>query len=440
MRGMTERQTRRPRTGAERLAAYLEEIVAVLGHASRTASARAYCTGLLLPGERKSVEPMAARIAPGRVQAQHQAMHHVVAKAAWDDAAVLRAVREWVLPAIERHGPVRYWVVDDTGFPKQGSASVGVARQYCGQLGKQENCQVAVSLSVANDHASLPIAYQLYLPETWAEDPARRAKAGVPEAITFETKTAIALAQIRQARADGVPTGVVLGDAAYGNETDFRVGVNDLALGYVLGVQSSTTAWPPGTAPLPPPAYAGRGRPASLLRRTPEHQPVSVKDLARRLPARSWRTVSWREGSQAPLASRFAALRVRPAHRDIWRSEPWPEEWLLIEWPKGETEPTKHWLSNLPPATTLKQLVHAAKARWISERDYQELKQEIGLDHYEGRGWRGFHHHASLCIAAYGFLVAERCLFPPQHRFRGQQIEAPALPRGFQPRGASRPA
>ena len=232
---MTERQARRPRTGAVRLTAYLDEITAVLRHASRAASARAYCTGLLLPGERKSVEPMAARIAPGRVQAQHQAMHHVVAKAAWGDAAVLRAVRERVLPAIERHGPVRYWVVDDTGFPKQGSASVGVARQYCGQLGegsqgsvrgadgiaaggKQENCQVAVSPSVANDHASLPLAYRLYPPETWAEDPARRAKAGVPEAITFETKTAIALAQIRQARADGVPTGVVLGDAAYGNE------------------------------------------------------------------------------------------------------------------------------------------------------------------------------------------------------------------------------
>src|SRR5690242_5210544 len=227
---------RRPRTGEARLAAYLDGIAAVLGRANRAAAARAYCTGLLLPGERKSIEPMAARLAPERVQAAHQSLHHVVAKAEWDDAALLRAVRERVLPAIERHGPVRYWIVDDTGFPKQGEHSVGVARQYCGQLGKQENCQVAVSLSVANDHASLPIAYRLHLPETWAADPARRGKAGVPEEVTFETKTAIALAQIRQARADGVPTGVVLGDAAYGNEADFRVGVNDLALGYVLGV------------------------------------------------------------------------------------------------------------------------------------------------------------------------------------------------------------
>src|ERR687894_1379591 len=215
---------RRPRTGEERFAAYLDGIAAVLGHASRAAAARAYCTGLLLPGERKSVEPMAARIAPGRVQAAHQSLHHVVAKAEWDDAAVLGAVRQRVLPAIERHGPVRYWIVDDTAFPKRGTHSVGVARQYCGQLGKQDNCQVAVSLSVANDDASLPIAYRLYLPEAWAEDPARRTKAGVPEEIGFATKTAIALGQLRQAREEGVPVGVVLGDAAYGDESGFRGG------------------------------------------------------------------------------------------------------------------------------------------------------------------------------------------------------------------------
>src|ERR687897_1402560 len=198
---------KRPRSGEERFAAYLDAIVAVLGHASRAAAARAYCTGLLLPGERKSIEPMAARIEPGRVQAKHQSMHHAVAKAEWDDTALLRAVREQVLPAIERHGPVRYWIVDDTAFPKQGVHSVGVARQYCGQLGKQDNCQVAVSLSVANDQASLPIAYRLYLPEVWAADPVRRAKAGGPEEVGFETKTAIALRQIRPAREAGVPVG-----------------------------------------------------------------------------------------------------------------------------------------------------------------------------------------------------------------------------------------
>src|SRR5215204_7754293 len=222
MWGMAQGRARRARSGEERLAASLDGIASVLGHASRAASARAYCTGLLLPGERRSVEPMAARLAPAQVQAKHQSLHHVVAEAAWDDAAVLRAVREQALPAIARHGPVRHWVIDGTGLPKQGRHSVGVARQYCGQLGKQDNCQVAVSLSVANEHASLPIAYRLYLPETWAGEPERRARAGVPEEIGFETKPEIALGQIRTAQAEGVPPGVVLGDAGYGVATAFR--------------------------------------------------------------------------------------------------------------------------------------------------------------------------------------------------------------------------
>jgi SRSO17 transposase len=411
----------------------------MLGHASRVSAARTYCTGLLLPGERKSIEPMAARIEPAQVQAAHQSLHHVVAKAEWDDAAMLAAVRAQVVPAIERHGPLAYWIVDGTSFPKKGQHSVGVARQYCGQLGKQDNCQVAVSLSVANDQASLPIAYQLYLPQAWAEDPIRRAKAGVPEAITFQTKMAIALQQIRQARADGVPAGVVLADVEYGDDTDLRAGVAGLDLSYVLAVRSATSVWPPGFAPLPP-TWSGQGRPPQRLRRTPEHQPVSVKALAAAQPLRTWRTVTWREGSQATLSSRFTALRIRPAHRDDQRSEPWPEEWLLIEWPRGAAEPSKYWFSNLPVHTTLKQLVHTAKARWRIERDYQELKQEIGLGHFEGRGWRGFHHHASLCIAAYGFLAAERCLFPPQQRFARERIALSAIPQGFQPRGAPHPA
>ena len=211
-----------------------------------------------------------------------------------------------------------------------------------------------------------------------------------------------------------MPPGVVLGDAGYGVETGFRAAIAGLDLTYVLGVQSSASLWPPGEAPLPVPPYGGRGRPPTRVQRTPGHQPVSAKKLAEGLPARAWRTITWREGSRTALASRFAALRVRPAHRDQKRSEPWPEEWLLVEWPKGAAEPAKYWLSNLPPRTALRELVHTAKARWLIERDYQELKQEIGLGHYEGRGWRGFHHHASLCIAAYGFLVAERCLFPPR--------------------------
>src|SRR3982751_880196 len=208
---MDRKETQQPLTSEARLAAYLDAIAGVLGHASRAASAQAYCTGLLLPGERKSIEPMAARLDPAHVQAKHQSLHHVVAQAEWDDAALLAAVGAEGLPALERHGPVRYWIADDSSFPKQGTHSVGVARQYCGQLGKPDNCQVAVSLSVANDRASLPIAWRLYPPEAWAEDPQRRAKAGVPEAVGFETKTAIALGQIRRALAEGVPAGVVLG-------------------------------------------------------------------------------------------------------------------------------------------------------------------------------------------------------------------------------------
>jgi SRSO17 transposase len=434
---MDQQGIQQPLTSEARLAAYLDAIAGVLGHASRAAAAQAYCMGLLLPGERKSIEPMAAKLDPAHVQAKPQSLHHVVAQAEWDDAAVLAAVRAQVLGVIEQHGPVRYWIVDDTGFPKQGKQSVGVARQYCGQLGKQDNCQVAVSLSVANDHASLPIAYQLFLPQAWANDAARRAKAGVPATIRFETKTAIALGQLRQALADGVPVGIVLGDPGYGDEAAFRVGVADLGLHYVLGVRSATSVWAPGKAPLLPSPWSGRGRPASRLRRDAEHQPLSLKALAFSLPARAWRTVTWREGTQGELSSRFAAVRVHPAHRDTQRSEPWPEEWLLIEWPKDEAEPAKYWFSNRPRRTSLTRLVQVAKTRWWIERDYQELKQELGLGHYEGRNWRGFHHHGSLCIAAYGFLIAERCLFPPQRRFIPRRIKTPPLPASFQPRGAA---
>jgi SRSO17 transposase len=271
----------------------------------------------------------------------------------------------------------------------------------------------------------------------WANDPARRAKAGVPETISFETKTVIALGQLRQALAAGVPVGILLGDAAYGDETDFCVGVTKLGLRYVLGVRAGTSVWAPGTEPLPPAPWSGRGPRPTRLRRDAEHQPVSLKALALSLPAHTWRRVTWREGSQGKLSSRFAAVRVRPAHRDTQRSELWPEEWLLIEWPAGDAEPTKYWFSNLPRRSSVKRLVRVAKARWWIERDYQELKQELGLGHYEGRNWRGFHHHASLSIAAYGFLIAERCLFPPRQQFIRRRIKTPALPVGFQPRGAA---
>jgi SRSO17 transposase len=423
-------------TSESRFAEYVERLSSALGHADRKAPLKAYCTGLILPGERKSVEPMAARLEPARVQAVHQSLHHFVAKAEWSDEGVLAEVRAEVLPAITRQGAIRAWIVDDTGFPKKGKHSVGVARQYCGQLGKQDNCQIAVSLSVANDHASLPIAYRLYLPEAWANDAERRAKAGVPEDIVFRTKPEIALDEIQAALSVGVPTGVVLADAGYGIDTTFRNRLTAMGLTYIVGIQSSIGLWPPGMGPLPPKAWSGRGRPPSLIRRHPEHKPVTAKELAQSLPESAWQIVSWREGTNALLSSRFAALRVRPAHRDYWRSAPRPEEWFLVEWPQGEHQPTKYWLSTLPEDTTLIDLVDRAKLRWRIERDYQELKQEIGLGHYEGRGWRGFHHHATLAIAAYGFLVSERSRIPPSGQRSAAFLKAPRLPKGYRPRGS----
>lgn len=422
-----------------RFAAYVEALGVALGHADRVAPLRNYCAGLLLPGDRKSIEPLAARVEPGRVQAAHQSLHHLIAKADWSDAAVLAAVRAQVLPAIQQHGPIQAWIIDDTGFPKKGVHSVGVARQYCGQLGKQENCQVAVSLSVANQHASLPVAYGLYLPKVWAEDAARRAKAGVPDELRFATKPQIALAQIRKAQADGIPPGTVLADAGYGVDTDFRDGITGLGLTYVVGIQSSASLWPPGQAPLPVKPHGGRGRPSTRVRRSAEHKPISARELAASLPKGAWRRVTWRHGTNAPLASRFAAVRVRPAHRDYQAATPRAEEWCLIEWPTGEAEPTKFWFSTMPASTSRTSLVRHAMLRWRIERDYQEMKQEIGLGHYEGRGWRGFHHHATLCIAAYGFLIAERAAIPPSAGRTAPLIQAPDVPRTYRPRGAADP-
>ena len=421
-----------------RFSTYVEGLVSVIGHADRAKPLRDYCVGLLLPCERKSVEPMAAVTAPERTSAQHQSLLHFVGEGRWSDETVLAKVREMVLPAIEQHGPIEAWIIDDTGFPKKGTHSVGVARQYCGQLGKQDNCQIAVSLSLANAYASLPVAYQLYLPEAWASDVARRKKTGVPGEIRFKTKIEIALDQLRAACAGGLPRGPVLMDAGYGPHSDLRTAITALGLSYVAGILSNTTVWAPGTGPLPPKAWVpGRGRPTKRLRRDAAHQPVKVKELAFRLPAKAWRTITWREGTSASLSSRFARLRIRIARRDFNRSEPWPEEWLLIEWPKEEKEPTKYWLSTMPKDVGFGRLVDLAKLRWRIERDYQELKQEIGLGHFEGRGWRGFHHHATLCIAAYGFLISERETIPPSGPRSVADPKAPRLSQSYRPRGAS---
>jgi SRSO17 transposase len=415
---------------------YVEALTEVIGHADRAEPLRDYCIGLMMPVARKSVEPLAAVTAPARVSAKHQSLLHFVGQAPWSDEALIRRVRDWVLPQmIERSGPITSWIIDDTGFPKKGKHSVGVARQYCGQLGKQDNCQVAVSLSIANEGASLPIAWQLYLPEIWLDDPERRHKAKIPDEAVFQTKPQIAIDQVRAALAEQTPVGIVLADAGYGADGQFRQELTDLGLTYSVGVQPTVSLWRPGEGPLPPKTWSGRGRPPKLLQRSKDHKPLSAKALAHDLPVDMWKTIAWREGTNVELASRFAAVRIRVASRDYDLTQPRAEEWFLVEWPEGHDEPLKYWLSTLPATTTLQDLVSATKMRWRIERDYRDLKQELGLGHYEGRGWRGFHHHASLCIAAYGFLISERETIPPSGlAFTGNR-EEPPVPRGSRPLG-----
>lgn len=414
---------------------YIREIAAATGHADRHKPLEAYLTGLLLPGERKSVEPMAALIDPRHVGARHQSMHHFVAMADWEDAPVIRIARNAVLDAMERHGAVAGWIVDDTGIPKKGRHSVGVARQYCGVLGKQDNCQVAVSLTLAHEAVSVPAGYRLYLPESWANDKARRLAAGVPKEIRFQTKWQIALDMIDSLRAEELPSAPVLADAGYGVVTAFRDALTERQIPYVVGISGETTMWPPGMEPLPPHAWSGKGRPPSRIRRSSKKRPAPVLELAKHAPEDLWQDICWREGTRGKMTSRFSFLRVRPAHRDENRHKPREVEWLIVEWPRGEKEPTKFWLSTMPEDTPPEQLIRLGKLRWRIERDYEELKGSFGLDHYEGRGWRGFHHHGSLCIAAYAFLAAERARLSPPEPL--SFLRAADVPRRFKPRGAA---
>jgi SRSO17 transposase len=424
-------------SAAERFDHYLEHLSAGLGHADRHAGLRDYCTGLMLPLSRKSVEPMAARVDPMHASARHQALHHFVAKAEWSDAEILRRVAQWVVPKMD-FSQGGWWIIDDTGFPKKGRHSVGVTRQYCGMLGKQDNCQVAVSISLASNQGSLPVAWQLYLPEDWASDHERRTKTGVPQEVHFATKTQIALQQLRSLLDQGAPRHCVLADAGYGVDNAFRQALSDMGLAYAVGITSAVVVWPPGVQPLPPEPYSGMGRPPVVPRRTETLQPMSVKALAMSLPPQAFQTIAWREGTNAPLRERFAAVRVRHAGGNVGKARLRPEQWLLIEWPASDTEPSKYFLSTLPQDTPIGELVSVAHQRWRIERDYQDLKQDFGLGQYEGRGWRGFHHHAALSIAAYGFLMAERLVAnePVGDKKNSIERKVPAFPKDYIPRGS----
>jgi SRSO17 transposase len=337
---------------------YCNALAAVLGHADRHQPAQLYLKGLLLPGERKSVEPMAARVCPENVRSAHQSMNHLVAAAEWSDHAVLGVAAGRVCPELSKKDERCWWIVDDTSHVKKGQHSVGVARQYCGRLGKRDNCQVAVSLSFANAYGSMPLDYRLYLPQEWTSDRARCHKAGVPENIEFRTKGQIAREQTARVLANKIPRGVVLAGTGYGTEADFRDWLQTQKLDYVLGVRDSASVRWGKHQPAKIPEWPTEGRRRPLIRRDARHQPVSLLYVARALPSKMWRNITWRQGSNSPLSSRFARVRVRAAHHDRLRAE----EWLLIEWPEGEAEPVHYWLSTLPQDISFRQLVGHALA------------------------------------------------------------------------------
>lgn len=417
---------------AERFEEYLERLSVAVGHADRREPLRAYLTGLLLPGERKSIEPMAAKLDPLHVRARHQSLHHFVAKAPWSESELLRVARDYALAAFERHAPIAAWVIDDTGIPKKGSHSVGVSHQYCGVLGKSANCQVAVTVSLVNALLSVPAGFRLYLPEGWAKDPQRRRVAGVPDEVKFQTKGAIALAQVDELLAEEIPLAPIVADAGYGASTEFRDALTERGLSYAVGILPDTNLWISGIELLSPIPGKGHGKPTTRPRRSAERRPVLAREFAQSLPLMAWKTVGWREGTKGMMRSRFIAVRVRVAPRDHHHNrEP---EWLLVEWPSNEKEPSRYWLSTLPEDVELEDLVRLAKIRWRIERDFQELKDELGLDHYEGRGWRGFHHHGALCIGAYAFLVAERARLSPPAPLAF--LLPTRLPQDFRPRGS----
>ena len=372
-----------------------------------------YVQGLLLDGERKSMEPMASRLIddPSELTAMRQRLQECISVSPWDEREVYRKLAlklEAEMPDVEA------LVIDDTGFPKKGKASVGVARQYSGTLGRTDNCQVATSLHLASEKGSGCIGFRLYLPESWTEDRARRRKAGVPDDVVFETKWRLALQLVERALSWGLRKHVVLADAGYGEVTEFREGLAALGLTYVVGVPRGIVVWPPDTNFRVPPRTPGKlGRPASRAVAEAD-APLSLEALFAAQPRSAWKTVTWREGSRGKQSSRFCALRIRTAHKHTRGGRPGDEQWVFAQWPRGEERPTKFYLSNLSPGTALRSLVRLAKLRWRVERDYQEMKGELGLDHFEGRSWIGFHHHAALCAAAHAFLNLQRTLFPPE--------------------------
>jgi SRSO17 transposase len=385
-----------------RLQQFLEDLTEPLGRSERRHWARVYVHGLLLDGERKSIEPMAARV-PG---ADVQALRQFVGQSPWEMEEVQRRLARKVVDLLSQP---EVWIIDETAFPKAGQHSVGVARQYCGTLGKVANCQVAVSLHWSSAEASCPILWRLYVPKGWWEDAERAAEVKLPSGTSYRSKTELALEVIDQALAWELPRLPVVADSFYGNDFDFRQQLRARELSYVVEVEPSTVVWTEDpNLPLPPPKKTGRPRQYPPLEALP--RPQDLRAVAEQLSASAWRTMAWRQGSRGVQRSRFARIQVWAAHG--WREQAHPRrlpEWLLVEWPKQSEHPTKYWLAQWgQPPPGLRRLVRLARARWRVELDYRELKEELGLDHYEGRQWLGWHHHVCLVSIAYAFLRSEQ--------------------------------
>jgi SRSO17 transposase len=401
--GLTPRQLRRVRG---RLVEFAGEMFVAMRRKDQRRWGEAYLRGLMLDGRRKSIEPMAARLPDG----EEQCLQQFVNQSPWEWAPV----RARLARRMQREIGPEAWIVDDTGFPKFGRHSVGVARQYCGALGKVTNCQVGVSVNAATDEASCPLDWRLFMPEEWDDDQERRRKAHVPAEVRHKPKWELALEMIDELRSWGLEPPVISADGGYGDITEFRQGLDERELSYVLQVKGSASAYPWEVEPERP-DYRGRGRPPGARYR---QKPSSLRALALAAGKRRAQGISWREGSRGRMHSRFLALRVRPANIKLRRAAHAADEqlracWLLCEWPSDKDEPVKYWLANLPEDTELRQLVRLAKLRWRIEHDYRELKDALGLDHFEGRSYRGWHHHTTLVSVAHAFLTLERRRRPP---------------------------
>jgi SRSO17 transposase len=386
----------------ERLEAFGAEVLA--GAANRPVqlvNGGVYLRGLIEQGPRKSLEPMVARLGGG---ADYESLQNFLAVSPWDPALVVRAVAERVAPRVD----VQAWVLDDTGFPKDGKHSPGVKRQYSGTLGKIGNCQIGVSVHAVGEQGTVPLGWALYLPEEWCEDPERRRAAKIPAEVEFQTKPELGVELIEQAAGWDVPRAPVLGDQAYGDNTVLRERLHDAELEYVLSIGAETKVFTSETTFTVPDTSAGKGRPRSRPR--PDRDPVAIAQLIAGLPDEQFQTVTFRDGPDAePVTSRFCFVRVRASNHAEKRT-PWPprEEWLIAEWPEGQQKPSDYWISNLPADSEPEQLARLARLRWKIELDYKQLKGELGLDHYEGRSYLGWYHHTALVTAAHGFLTLER--------------------------------